>query len=47
LVIKGFSKESGVQIPAGKKFFSPPDQPARIWGPPSLLFNGEQIISRR
>jgi hypothetical protein len=31
---------AGVWIPAGARFFSSPQCPERLWGPPSLLSNG-------
>jgi hypothetical protein len=30
----------GVQVPVGSRIFSSPRHPDRLWGPPSLLFNG-------
>jgi hypothetical protein len=31
---------AGVQIPARANFFSSPQRPDRLWGPPSVLSNG-------
>jgi hypothetical protein len=30
----------GVRVPVGVRFFSSPRSPDRLWGPPSLLFDG-------
>jgi hypothetical protein len=30
----------GVRVLAGSRIFSSPPRPDRLWGPPSLLFNG-------
>jgi hypothetical protein len=31
----------GVRVPVGARFFTSPCRPDRLWGPPSLLSNGE------
>jgi hypothetical protein len=33
-------REVEVQVPVGSRIFSSPRCPDRLWGPPSLLFNG-------
>jgi hypothetical protein len=30
----------GDGVPVGSRIFTSPSRPARLWGPPSLLFNG-------
>jgi hypothetical protein len=32
----------GLNPDRGKRFFSPPNLPDRLWGPPSLLFGGHR-----
>jgi hypothetical protein len=30
----------GVRVPVGSRIFSSPRRPDRLWGPPSLTYNG-------
>jgi hypothetical protein len=32
----------GVRVPVGSRIFSSPQRPDRLWGPPSLLYNGHR-----
>jgi hypothetical protein len=44
LEIRLQTERSGVRIPVGKEIFSSPKRPDRIWGPPSLLKNGNPVF---
>jgi hypothetical protein len=42
-IASGYGLETrgvGVQVPVGSRISTSPRRPARLWGPPSLLFNG-------
>jgi hypothetical protein len=49
--MKGYETErtdGRVSIPSkGKSYFSPPQRPRRLWGPPKLLPNGYQGLFPR
>jgi hypothetical protein len=34
----------GVRVPVGPRIFTPPYRPDRLWGPPSLLYNGYRAL---
>jgi hypothetical protein len=36
-----------VRVPVGSRIFSSPRRPDRLWGPPSLLYNGYRRIFLR
>jgi hypothetical protein len=34
----------GFRVPVGSRIFSSPNSPDRLWGPPSLLYNGYERL---
>jgi hypothetical protein len=42
-IATGYGLDDRVSTPGiGKRFFSSPQRPGRLWGPPSILFNGNR-----
>jgi hypothetical protein len=41
-IVTGYGLDGPSLIPGRVKFFSSPQHPDRLWGPPSLLSNGYQ-----